>query len=70
MFPQFIPDANTIAVYQPDGCLIDAALANSVHIQLARAHGAAVLENTPVTRIDTNTDGTAVVYFLYHRNKQ
>ncbi|KAK2141961.1 hypothetical protein LSH36_1011g00012 [Paralvinella palmiformis] len=58
-YPQFTADTDTIALYQPDGGLVDAALANSTHIQLAMAHGAHVIDCCPVVRIEANPDGTA-----------
>ena len=62
-FPQFRGPAvdNLVALLQPDGGLVDAAMANAVHIQLARGRGATVLEKTAVLRIDTQPDGTALV---------
>ena len=53
-----------LALYQPDGGLVDAAMGNAVHIQLARSHGATVIENCKVTRIEPETAGTALVYIL------
>lgn len=61
-FPQFNPDHRTITLYEPVGGLVDAALSNSVHIQLAAARGATIKDHTPVTRIEPNADGTATVY--------
>lgn len=59
-YPQFTaPDI--IAVYQKDSGLVDAARGNSTHIQLAQSHGATVLENAAVARVERQKDGTVVV---------
>ena len=50
-FPQWAVDDSTVALFQPGGGLVDAALGNSVHIQLAQAHGADVIEECAVTRL-------------------
>ena len=60
-FPQFRCDDNTIALYEKNGGLVDAALGNALHVQLARGHGATVMEECAVTRIVTQDDDTAVV---------
>ncbi|KAJ8041174.1 Peroxisomal sarcosine oxidase [Holothuria leucospilota] len=60
-FPSFSPKANTVALYQKDGGLVDAALSNAVHIQLARKYGADVLENTVVRNISRAPDGKLCV---------
>jgi sarcosine oxidase len=61
-FPQFrVPD-NLTALYQADGGVVSAALANAVHVQLSRSHGATVIEECAVTNIITsNQDDTALV---------
>ncbi|KAJ8041173.1 Peroxisomal sarcosine oxidase [Holothuria leucospilota] len=60
-FPSFSPKTNTVALYQKDGGLVDAALGNAVHIQLARKYGADVLENTIVRNIARASDGKLMV---------
>jgi sarcosine oxidase len=47
-YPQFRLDEDVRGVYQADGGLVDAARANAVHVNLARARGASILENAPV----------------------
>lgn len=60
-FPQFTGPRSMTALYQSDGGLVDAALANAVHVQLARAHGATVVENCAVTNISTQGQDKALV---------
>ena len=60
-FPQFATNDDYVAVYQPDAGLVDAALGNAVHIQLARAHGATILDNCGVQKIERNEDGKLTV---------
>lgn len=60
-FPQWTGPDNLTALYQTDGGLVDAALANAVHIQLARAHGATILEECAVTDILTHANDSATV---------
>ena len=59
-FPQFTLDESVQGVYQPDGGLVDAGKGNAVHIALARARGATVLEETPVRGVRTVGDGVEV----------
>ena len=47
-YPQWCVDDSTVALYQKDGGLVDAALANSTHVQLAQARGADVIEECNV----------------------
>ncbi|KAK3602045.1 hypothetical protein CHS0354_021139 [Potamilus streckersoni] len=61
-FPQFTTDDRYVAVYQKDGGLVDAAVGNAVHVQLARGNGAAILENCAVLRIDRDKTGTVCVH--------
>ncbi|KAK6185372.1 hypothetical protein SNE40_007622 [Patella caerulea] len=60
-FPQFEVDKDVISLYQPDAGLVDAALANSVHLQLARGYGASILANAPVIRVCRNDNGQITV---------
>lgn len=62
-FPQFRCDDDVICLYQKSGGLVDAALGNALHIQMARGHGANILEHCAVNRVVTNDDDdTATVY--------
>ncbi|CAH1780475.1 unnamed protein product [Owenia fusiformis] len=63
-FPQFNLSKDFIGFYQKDGGLVDAALGNAVHIQLARGHGATVLDECGVTWIEKTSGGA-----LVHTNK-
>jgi sarcosine oxidase len=47
-WPQWHIDDDTIAMYQPDGGLLDIRRANGAHRALARAHGVDVLSDTKV----------------------
>ncbi|XP_038062342.1 monomeric sarcosine oxidase-like [Patiria miniata] len=51
-FPQFVTKSNCRAIYLPDNGVINSAHANAVHIQLARKHGAHILEEVKVTGIN------------------
>lgn len=61
-FPSFSPKVDMVAQYQKDGGLVNAALANAVHIQLARKYGAEVLENTKVLKLSRARNGKVMVY--------
>lgn len=61
-FPQFEIDDSYDCVYQPVAGLVDAALANSVHIQLARGNGATILERCSVTKLEKTSDGNMWVH--------
>ncbi|XP_060579149.1 monomeric sarcosine oxidase-like [Ruditapes philippinarum] len=60
-YPQFTTDDKYVAVYQKDGGLVDAAMTNAVHIQLARGKGASVVENCPVLNLARNENGTITI---------
>jgi sarcosine oxidase len=60
-WPQFRLRGPERAVYQRDTGLVDARRANATHIALARAHGAEVLEETPVQAVLPSGDGVEVV---------
>jgi sarcosine oxidase len=47
-WPQFLIDDDTCGVYQADGGIVAAARATAAHQRMAREHGAALLERTPV----------------------
>ncbi|KAK7477452.1 hypothetical protein BaRGS_00031276 [Batillaria attramentaria] len=48
-FPQFTPAPNTVALFEKEAGLVDAALGNATHVQLARGNGAVVIDRCPVT---------------------
>ncbi len=60
-WPQFRLEGSERAIFQEDSGLVDAGKANAVHIALARAHGATVLEETPVRAIRPNGEGVEVI---------
>ena len=60
-FPQFTPSDDIVALYQKDGGLVDAALGNAALVQMARGHGAVVIDNCPVLNIETTKDGHSLV---------
>ncbi|KAI8491171.1 hypothetical protein Bbelb_312120 [Branchiostoma belcheri] len=60
-FPQFQVGAETLGLYQADTGLVDAARGNSAHIQLARAHGATVMDECAVLKIDRMKNGMTLV---------
>jgi sarcosine oxidase len=59
-FPQFTLDGSVRGVYQADAGFVDAGKANAVHVALARARGATVLDATPVRGVRTAGDGVEV----------
>ena len=60
-YPQFELEEGVRALYQPDTGLVDAGKANAVHVALARARGATVLDNTPVREIRSGEDNVEVL---------
>ncbi len=60
-FPQFSLDDSVRAVYQSDAGLVDAGKANATHVALARARGATILDDTPVTDLRTTDNGVEIV---------
>lgn len=50
-WPQWRLPAEMRALYQADGGLVDARKAIGVHVALARAHGATILERSPVLEL-------------------
>lgn len=50
-WPQFTLTDDIHGLYQADGGIAPAAQCNAAHIAMARAHGAALIDNAPVTRI-------------------
>jgi sarcosine oxidase len=59
-FPQFSLDESVRGVFQPSGGLVDAGKGNAIHIALARARGATVLDETPVLSVKAVGDGVEV----------
>jgi sarcosine oxidase len=60
-WPQFQLRGSERAIFQKDSGLVDARKASAVHVALARAHGATVLEETPVRAVRPNGEGAEVV---------
>ncbi len=50
-WPQFRLTDDIHGLYQPDGGIAPAAKCNAAHQQLARANGATLLDNTPITAV-------------------
>jgi sarcosine oxidase len=59
-WPQFRLDGGEQAIYQSESGIVDAARANAVHVALARAHGAKVIENAEVRAVRPDGGGVAV----------
>jgi sarcosine oxidase len=59
-FPQFSLDESVRGVFQPSGGLVDPGKGNAIHIALARARGATVLDETPVLGVTAVGDGVEV----------
>ena len=59
-WPQFHLADDVSCLYQQDSGLAPAALCNSTHAELARAHGATLLEHTPVTAVAISEDEVEV----------
>jgi sarcosine oxidase len=70
-WPQWHLDGDERVLYQPDAGLVDARKANATHIALARAHGATVLDNTPVLALRPSGNGVDVVTddMVFHAGK-
>lgn len=60
-FPAIELPADYEAIWQPEGGFVRADLANALHLKLARAHGATIMENTRVAAIDAGADGVRIV---------
>ncbi len=60
-WPQFRLRGPERAIYQEDSGVVDAKRANAVHVALARAHGAEIMEKTPVRAVRPDGDGAQVV---------
>jgi sarcosine oxidase len=59
-FPQFRLQESDQALYSAHDGFVDPGKANAVHINLARARGATILEDTPVQRLRPLEDGVAL----------
>ena len=59
-WPQFHLHDGERGLFQADAGIVDARKANATHIALARAHGATVLDQTPVRAIRPIGDGAGV----------
>ena len=59
-FPQFTLDGSVRGVYQKEAGFVDAGKANAVHVALAKARGATVLDEAPVYGVRTAGDGIEV----------
>jgi sarcosine oxidase len=60
-WPQFRLKGPERAIFQKDTGLVDARKSNAVHVALARARGARVLENAPVCAVRPDGEGALVV---------
>lgn len=60
-WPQWRLREEDRVLFQDTAGLVDARKANATHIALARAHGATVLDNTPVRELRPSGDGVDVV---------
>ncbi|XP_077982827.1 monomeric sarcosine oxidase-like [Glandiceps talaboti] len=65
-FPQFSKKQDIVGLYQKNSGLVDAAMANATHTQLARKHGATILENCKVLKIEKDRDG---IHALVHTSQ-
>ncbi|NOG50492.1 MAG: FAD-dependent oxidoreductase [Chloroflexi bacterium] len=60
-YPQFRFDDDMTILYQRDYGLLNASACVKAHVRLAARHGAVVVENAPVIRIDVRDGGVEVV---------
>lgn len=70
-WPQFHLKGTEKAIYQKDSGIVNARKANAVHIALARARGAQILEETPVRAVRPSGSGVEVVTDdeVYHADR-
>jgi sarcosine oxidase len=70
-WPQWRLQDGDRVLYQPDAGLVDAGKAIATQLALARAHGATLLENTPVREIRPTASGVEVVTddAIFHAGK-
>ena len=59
-FPQFRPDREVFALYQPRTGIVDPNKGNAAHIALARGYGATILDQCPVRKVTPDGDGVLV----------
>ncbi|XP_072169383.1 monomeric sarcosine oxidase-like [Diadema setosum] len=59
-FPQFNPTPEWVCLYQQESGLVDAAMGNAIHTQLARLHGATIVENAAVMKLTKQGNLTKV----------
>lgn len=60
-FPQFRPNEDVVALYQAETGIADPSRGNAIHISLARAYGAEILEECPVISLQPDADGFGVL---------
>ena len=60
-WPQFRLDDDVDIIYQAETGICAAARANAAHVRLARAHGATLIDGTPVEAIRSDGDGVEVI---------
>ncbi len=60
-YPQFRVSEGTTGIYQEQGGISPAAKCMKAHLRLARAHGATLLDNTPVIALRPLDDGMEVM---------
>ena len=60
-FPAFELPADFTAIWQPEGGFLKPELANRLHLDLARRHGAEVLAETRVTAIEPGANSVRIV---------
>jgi len=61
-WPQFKLDSDEKVVFQADGGIVEAWKGNALHVNLARAHGAKIMDNTKILKIEAinNSQGVRV----------
>jgi sarcosine oxidase len=59
-FPQFEPQRPVIALYQEQTGIVDPSRGNAIHVALARANGAAIHAECPVTQIEADPGGAGL----------
>ena len=59
-YPQFRLDPDVTTIYQEQSGIAPAAKCNAAHLRMAKAHGANVVENAPVTDIRTRNGSVEI----------
>jgi sarcosine oxidase len=59
-YPQWQLSDDVHGLYQADGGIAPAALCNAAHIQMARAHGAVLVDGAPVSQIEHSSNEVRV----------